>query len=402
MSTNGAAPLRRLPIESSRPIAIFAWTRLGFTLMSIALVVALGFPYSGRLAVVLVGVALPWSLVNLVLAQRAPALAVSPIVAIGDILMLIAIELVAPETYAAVRYMAIAFLAVHAHFQGERLGLAIATIACAGLIGLSAITGGGQVHGRLLVFYEAIFAAAALATAALVGGFRTAESASRLRARELTRRTMRREGEIRRQISESLHDGPVQEMVGLDMALAAAGAEAEREGATRTSDLLAEARSISERSVRSLRDEMIDLGPYAFDEMTFGAAVERCLPVWQRRYGLDTSLRIDPDELPSQFEGDLFRITQEAVMNAVKHGSANHVSISLRFDADRIELSIVDDGKGFGDVDPLEITEPGHIGLASMRERAELLHGSLRIESTPEGSTVIVRAPRPAPMTERR
>ena len=396
MSTNGAAPLRRLPIESTRPIVIFAWTRLGLTLMSIALVVALSFPYSGRLAVVLAAVALPWSLVNLLLAQRAPALAVSPLVAIGDVVMLVAIELVAPETYAAVRFMAIAFLAVHAHFQGERLGLAVAAFACVGLVGLSILSGGGQVHGRLLLFYEAVFAAAVLSTAVLVGGFRTAESASRLRARELTRRTMRRDGEIRRQISEALHDGPVQEMVGLDMALAAAQLEAEREGAQRTRRLLEEARAIAERNVRCLRDEMIDLGPYAFKEMTYGAALERCIPVWQRRYGLSVSLRIDPGELPSQTEGDLFRVTQEAVMNAVKHGRAGQVSITLSCDDGGIELSIVDDGHGFGDVDPLEITEPGHIGLASMRERAELLHGSLRIESSEKGTAVVVRAPRPA------
>ena len=394
MSANGAAPLRRLPIESNRPIVIFAWSRLGLTLMSIALVVALGFPYSDRLAVVLAGVALLWSLGNLLLAQRAPALAVSPLVAIGDMLMLIALELAAAETYAAVRFMAIAFLAVHAHFQSERLGLAVAAVASAGLVGVSVITGGGQVHGRLLMFYEVIFMAAALSTAALVGGFRTAESASRLRARELTQRTMRRESEIRRQVSESLHDGPVQEMVGLDMALAAAHREAGREGAPQTRALLAEARAITVRSVRSLRNEMIELGPYAFEEMTYGAAVERCIPLWQRRYGLRTTLEIDPHELPSQTEGDLFRITQEAVVNAVKHGSAGHVSISLRFDDDRIELSIVDDGDGFGEVDPLETTKPGHIGLASMRERAELLHGSIRIESSEEGSAVIVRAPR--------
>ena len=390
------APLRRLPIESTRPIVIFAWTQLGLTLISIALVIALGFPYSGRLTVVVAGVALPWSLANLALARRAPTLAVSPLVAIADVLMLVAIELVAPETYGAVRFMAIAFLAVHAHFQGERLGLAVAAFAVVGLVGVSVGTGGGEVQGRLLVFYEAVFACAALATAALVGGFRTAESASRLRARELSRRTMRWESEIRRRVSEALHDGPVQEMVGLDMALTAARNEAEREGAVRTVELLEEARQMTERNVRSLRDEMIDLGPHAFNEMTYAAALERCLPVWERRYGLRTTLRIDPHELPSQTEGDLFRITQEAVMNAVKHGSASHVSISLHCGPERIELSIVDDGRGFDGTDPLDSTEPGHIGLASMRERAELMHGSLSIESREQGSAVIVRAPSPA------
>lgn len=388
------APLRRLPIESNRPILIFAWTRLALALLSAGLVIALGFPYSGRLAVVIAGVALPWSLVNIVLAQRVPALAVSPLVAIGDVLMLVAIEVVAPETYGAVRFMALAFLAVHAYFQGERLGLAVAGFAVVALCGLSAITGGGQVEGRLLLFYETVFAGAVLAMAALVGGFRTAESASRLRAREVSRRTMRRESEIRRQVSESLHDGPVQEMVGLDMTLAAARLEAARENAPRTLELLDEAQSLTARNVRGLRDEMIDLGPYAFKEMTYAAALERCLPVWERRYGISATLTVDPLDLPSETEGDLFRITQEAVVNAAKHGGAGHVAISLRSDDERLELSIVDDGRGFGGVDPLETTEPGHIGLASMRERAELMRGTLRIESSEEGSSVIVRAPR--------
>lgn len=388
------APLRRLPIESNRPILIFAWARLALALLSAGLVIALGFPYSGRLAVVIAGVALPWSLVNIVLAQRVPALAVSPLVAIGDVLMLVAIEVVAPETYGAVRFMALAFLAVHAYFQGERLGLAVAGFAVVALCGLSAITGGGQVEGRLLLFYETVFAGAVLAMAALVGGFRTAESASRLRAREVSRRTMRRESEIRRQVSESLHDGPVQEMVGLDMTLAAARLEAARENAPRTLELLDEAQSLTARNVRGLRDEMIDLGPYAFKEITYAAALERCLPVWERRYGISATLTVDPLDLPSETEGDLFRITQEAVVNAAKHGGAGHVAISLRSDDERLELSIVDDGRGFGGVDPLETTEPGHIGLASMRERAELMRGTLRIESSEEGSSVIVRAPR--------
>jgi len=392
---NGTGLLRRLPIASSRPVVVLAWTRLGLTLVSLALAAALGFPPDGRLAAVLAAAALPWSLAILLLTRRAPERAASPLIAIGDLLMLAAIELAAPETYAAVRFVAIAFVAVHAYFHGARPGLALAAVAAAGLTGVSMITGDGQIHGRLLVFYEVIFTATVLATAALLGGFRAVERASRLRERDLARRTMRRDSQIRRQISDALHDGPIQEMVGLDMTLAAAQGEAKREGAPQTGELLAEARVMAQRSVRSLRDEMIDLGPYAFKEMAYGAALEHCQPLWERRYGLTTNMAIDPLVLPSQTERDLFRITQEAVMNAVKHGSADHVSISLRCDDRRIELSIVDDGDGFPEPNPLDSNQPGHIGLASMRERAELLHGSLRIESTAEGSAVIVDAPLP-------
>ena len=389
-------PKRRVPIESQRPLTIFAWSRLILALLSLAVVALLGFPYSGRLAVVIAGVALPWSVANLLLAWRAPAVAINPAIAVGDVLMLVAIQAAAPETFAAVRFMALAFLAVHAHFQGERIAAAVAAVAVPALVTSSALAGSGEVEGRLLVFYEAVFAAAAFTTAVLLGAFRTAEWAARVRARDLTRRTMRTEGDIRRRVSQALHDGPVQELIGLDIALAATQREASREGARRTAEMLDEAREMTTRNVRALRDEMVSLGPYALEELSYEEALERWVPLWERRFGIEATLSIAADdELPSETQGDLFRITQEAVVNAAKHGAANRVRISLACSGDRIELAIADDGRGFEGVDPLQPTAPGHLGLASMRERAELLDGMLHIDSSDEGTTVVVSAPRP-------
>ncbi len=389
------APLRRLPIESQRPITVFGWARLALALLALALVAGLGFPYSGRLAVVVAGLVLPWSLANVLLAQRSPRLALSPVVAIGDVIVLAIVEAVAPETYGAVRFMALAFLAVHAHLQGERIGLLVAALAIAILIPLTALNGPDEIQGRLLVLYETMFAVALLATVTLVGGFRTAESASRLRARELTRRTMRSESDIRRKVSEALHDGPVQELIGLDMMLAAAEREAAREGAPRTSEVLGAARESTSRNLIALRDEMIDLGPHGFEELTFGVACERCIPTWRRRYDIDARLEVEPQPLPSEAEGDLFRITQEAIVNAARHGGAKHALISLTIASGRLELKVEDDGCGFSGSDPLGLTEAGHMGIAGMRERAALLRGTLRIESSANGTTLTVNAPLP-------
>lgn len=391
----GGPPLRRLPIESQRPITVFGWARLALALLTLALVAGLGFPYSGRLAVVVAGVVLPWSLANLLVAQRSPRLALSPVVALGDVIVLAAIEAVAPETYGAVRFMAIAFLAVHAHLQGERIGVLIAAIAIAILVPVTAFNSPESIEGRLLVLYETMFAVALLAAVTLVGGFRTAESASRLRASELTRRTMRSESDVRRQVSEALHDGPVQELIGLDMMLVAAEREAAREGAQRTAEILGTARESAARNLTALRDEMIDLGPHGFDELSFQVACERCIPTWRRRYDIDARLDIEPHALPSETEGDLFRITQEALVNAARHGEARHALISLTFSTDRLELKVEDDGRGFSGSDPLGLTEPGHMGIAGMRERAALLHGTLRIESSADGTTLTVNAPLP-------
>jgi signal transduction histidine kinase len=392
----------RLPIDSAQPMEVFAAVRLAVAGLALTLVVTLGLPHEGRLLAVIGGAGIPWSLLNLWLARRAPEQAANPLIAVGDIAMLAAIEAVAPETYGAVRFMALFYLAVHAHFQGERLALLIALFASVVLVIPTQLSDPVPVDGDLLVFYEGAFVAAALGTVALVGGFRTAESASRLRAREISRRTLKAEHDIRRRLSESLHDGPVQELIGADMVLTAAGNAAAEGDSRRAAELIEEAGTAVERIVGELRDEMLDLGPYAYEEFSFEAAVERCFPVWKRRFDLDGSLELGGVEMPSEMEGELFRITQEAVANAARHGSARKVSISLQAADGSVRLVVADDGKGFGGLDPLGAAEPGHIGLATMRERSELLDGRLSIESGEDGTTVSVTAPLPRRQTRNR
>ena len=394
---NQLGPLQRLPTASGRPMVVFALARLALVLAALVLLAGLGFPHEGAPAVVVAAVGVPWGIANLYLARERPAAALNPLIALGDMAVLAAIELTAPESYGAVRFVALALLAVHAHFQGERIGLAVTTIAVVSLILPTVVRepADDEIGHGLLIAYEGVFAAAALATVWLIGRFRTAESASRLRARELTRRTLRSENDIRRKLSEALHDGPVQELIGLGMTLAAADAATAKGDNERAARLLDEAREVADRNVQGLRDEMLDLGPYAYDEISYEAAVERCLPVWERRFELTTKLEIEPLELPSELEGELFRITQEAVANAGRHGKADTVTISLSAEDGIAVMRVADDGRGFQDVDPLAANQPGHIGLASIRERAELMRGRLEIDSTDGGSTVTVRVPIP-------
>jgi signal transduction histidine kinase len=82
------------------------------------------------------------------------------------------------------------------------------------------------------------------------------------------------------------------------------------------------------------------------------------------------------------------------VVNAGRHAEASRVEISVRTIGSEVELRVADDGHGF-DGNPLLLgtNEPGHLGLASMRERAELMDGELEIESSERGTRVLVRAP---------
>jgi signal transduction histidine kinase len=97
--------------------------------------------------------------------------------------------------------------------------------------------------------------------------------------------------------------------------------------------------------------------------------------------------------LSPEVSGPLFHIAQEAVTNVGRHADASVVTVSLAQHGGEVELRVEDNGKGFGDLAPAMTEASGHIGLASMRERAELVHGRLTIESSSRGTTVKVRVP---------
>jgi two-component system, NarL family, sensor kinase len=384
--------LRRPPIESPEPVLKFAALRLLLAITSLCALIATNFPYDEGLTIVVAGVGLPWALGNLLLAQRRPDLALSPWVAVGDLAVITAVQLAEPMMYGPVRFLALFFIAAHAQFQGQRGGLMLAGAGCALLVPISAVQD-GPVKNDLLTFYESIFVVCAFASALTAGNIRIAETAGRLRAREVSRRMIEAESEIRRRVAEAIHDGPVQELVSLDMILAALGAARKRGNEEGGQEMLKEAHSIVERNIQTLRDEIVALGPYAFRELSFETAISDCLPVWRRRFGFDVELKLEPLELTPEIGGTLFQIVQEAVTNAGKHSGASHVRVSLQERAGQAELRVVDDGRGFGDFGPLVSEEPGHIGLASMRERAELLSGSLAIDSGGRGTVVTVRVP---------
>ena len=138
-----------------------------------------------------------------------------------------------------------------------------------------------------------------------------------------------------------------------------------------------------ERNIQALRDEMLELGPYAYEELSYEAAVERMSPVWKRRFGVDTEIDVEPLDLPSEVEGELFRITQEAVTNAGKHGQARHVHISLARGNGGIELIVRDDGGGLEGRRSARLDRAGaHRRGRACASATELLGGEMTIRST--------------------
>jgi signal transduction histidine kinase len=92
-------------------------------------------------------------------------------------------------------------------------------------------------------------------------------------------------------------------------------------------------------------------------------------------------------------DGNLLRIGQEAINNAVRHAQARNILIDLRFDASRVQLSVRDDGHGF-DYQASKNGDAKHFGLVGMQERAERMGGTLKIDSRADaGTEVLVDVP---------
>jgi len=384
--------LGRPPIESPEPVVKFAAVRLLLALAVLVTLAVTHFHNHDRLTVVVLAVALPWAVAMLYVARRWPEAALNPLVAAGDLAVVAFAQGMVPQSYAPARFFALFFIAAHAQFQGQLGGVLVAAAWSAVLVPLAA-TSDGPVRGELLAFYEALFVACAFASAITAGNIRSAETAGRLRARHVSRRMIETENDIRRRLADSLHDGPIQELVSLDMMLAAVPQAIDHGDYDAALDMVKDAQTIAERNVQALRDEIVGLGPYAFRELSFETAVTECVPVWRRRFGVDVRLHLDPVSLPPEISGPLFQIAQEAVTNVGRHAAASTVTVTLEVLDGTVELRVQDDGKGFGDLTPAMNEASGHIGLASMRERAELIAGRLSIQSSGRGTTVSVRVP---------
>jgi PAS domain S-box-containing protein len=141
-----------------------------------------------------------------------------------------------------------------------------------------------------------------------------------------------------------------------------------------------------------------ELRPPALDRLGLQQALQAYVEDWAARYGIATGfqpLGVDDERFALEVETTLFRTVQEALTNVAKHSAAQNVSVILERRPGSVGVIVEDDGAGF---DPVAMASPGartrRIGLVGMRERVELLGGTLEVESAPgAGTTLFIRLP---------
>jgi signal transduction histidine kinase len=153
----------------------------------------------------------------------------------------------------------------------------------------------------------------------------------------------------------------------------------------------ADARRLVAELTEQVRQLSMDLRPAALDAYGVLPALRGYIERYEVRTGIMIELRTEGLErrFPAPVEITVYRIAQEALTNMARHSGTQHAVMQLLADEHMLAVSIRDTGRGF---DPLAVTEGS--GLGGMRERVELLGGTLDIDAVP-GSGVTITAELP-------
>ncbi len=204
--------------------------------------------------------------------------------------------------------------------------------------------------------------------------------------RSLLSRLVTAQEEERKRLAADIHDDTIQVMTAVAMRLGTLrrrwpdGEEGER---------LRSIEETAQAAITRLRRLLFDLRPPELDAVGLAPALRNYLEEVGRQAGARTSLTAEPSaEVPPEVRVVAYRIVQEAIRNAHKHARANEIRVALERCDGGVLVRVQDDGVGF-EPDRLAGPLPGHLGLTSMRERAESAGGRLEVRSAPGRGTTV-------------
>jgi signal transduction histidine kinase len=148
---------------------------------------------------------------------------------------------------------------------------------------------------------------------------------------------------------------------------------------------------IGEEALRDMQTLLIELHPASLDGAGLAPALQEICAAYHHRLGITVDASLDDVTVPAPVEHALLRITQEACTNAVRHGKARQLAVSMTRQDGHVELAVRDTGTGFDPAAP-----HAGSGLTHIRDRVAELGGTLDIDSAPgRGTALTVRVPVP-------
>lgn len=201
--------------------------------------------------------------------------------------------------------------------------------------------------------------------------------------------------EERKRLSREIHDGPAQMMANVLMRSNLIDRTFREKGADAALKEIHDLKISVRNALSEVRRIIYDLRPMALDDLGIDPTLKKYLStIMEYNPGVEIQFLSYNNErrIPSDYEVAVFRLVQESVNNALKHGKPNLIIVKLEWLCDEINVVVKDNGVGFD----TESVREGSFGIIGMKERIDLLKGSLKISSSiGKGTTILMKIPLP-------
>jgi two-component system, NarL family, sensor kinase len=202
--------------------------------------------------------------------------------------------------------------------------------------------------------------------------------------RQFVAQVMDAEDRARRRIAQLIHDDALQSLLAANQELMEAAPG--RAGVTRAHEVVS-------ASIADLREALLALHPVTLEQGGLQQALDALARQAERQAGFEVDVQLDPEAV-SLYDALVLALARELLTNAVHHSEAQLVSIRLALRDGAVELELADDGRGMDPSRPREALASGHIGLASVVQRAQTAGGGFELETAPgRGTTARVTLP---------
>lgn len=199
----------------------------------------------------------------------------------------------------------------------------------------------------------------------------------------------------RKRLARELHDETIQELIAIDQHIQMIGKNVSHD--LELTGKLEELRAAINSSIKELRQLIRALRPIYLEDLGLVPALEMLAKDMEKEQGIPVIFTITGERrrLAANAELAVFRIVQEALTNARRYAQATSVSVDVLFNRDVFSTTISDDGVGFMPPDRVrDLSAQGHFGLMGMHERAELIGGTLDLNSAPgDGTQIRIQIP---------
>ncbi len=203
--------------------------------------------------------------------------------------------------------------------------------------------------------------------------------------------------EARKKLARDLHDGPTQSVAAIAMRMSYIG-KLFKKSPEQVPEEIKKVEDLARRTTTEIRHMLFTLRPLVLETQGLSAALNQLANKFYEMHQQAVAVRVEPsveERLDYQQQGVIFDIVEEAVNNARKHAKAKLISVSAMRQDDMAIVQIADNGLGF-DVEAMQENYESRtsLGMVNMKERAELLDGTFRIDSVRgRGTTITILLP---------